>query len=128
MTTTPRRFTMTDRARAEKWHPTPAMARVLDDPAASYWLKWAVYDLLQRDAVDAHADAECLATLMGERVTNLFAGASVWDSVRDSVRASVRDSVRVSDRDNVRGSPPCPHNRGRAEDGGCTICGEPIMI
>lgn len=41
--------------------------RVLSDLAASDWLKTALRGALKRDPVDAAADAEYLAELLGER-------------------------------------------------------------
>jgi hypothetical protein len=40
--------------------PDSLAARVLSDPAASYWLKDAVRALMDRDACDALNDAEAL--------------------------------------------------------------------
>ena len=42
--------------------------RILTDPSASYWLKQAIKDMLNRDALDAVCDAECLAGLLKERL------------------------------------------------------------
>lgn len=44
-----------------------AIRRVLDDPAASDWLKRALRLALDRDAVDAAHDAEVLADLLRGR-------------------------------------------------------------
>ena len=44
------------------------IVRVLDDPAASYWLKDAIRILCTRDPVDAANDAEVLSDLMARRV------------------------------------------------------------
>jgi hypothetical protein len=38
--------------------------RVLQDPAASFWLKGAITSALQRDPVDALRDAELLAAIL----------------------------------------------------------------
>ena len=47
----------------------PSGARaIFTDPAASYWLKAAVADLLARDPCDALADAEALANVMRQRL------------------------------------------------------------
>lgn len=48
------------------------MARVIADPATSDWLKAALRSALERDALDAAADAETLATLLGARVNALL--------------------------------------------------------
>lgn len=50
--------------------------RVLADHSTSSWLKRAVIDLLQRDAVDAANDAELLSALMTDRADELLARAS----------------------------------------------------
>jgi len=39
----------------------PAIERVLEDPAASYWLKAALRSALSRDPVDAANDSAVLA-------------------------------------------------------------------
>lgn len=41
---------------------------VLEDPAASYWLKAALRGAIERDPVDAANDAEFLAKLLRERM------------------------------------------------------------
>ena len=43
-----------------------AITAVLEDPAASYWLKSALTESLKRDIVDAANDAEVLATLLDQ--------------------------------------------------------------
>ena len=43
-------------------------ARIISDPAASYWLKRAICELSQRDPVDALNDAESLVVAMLDRV------------------------------------------------------------
>ncbi len=47
--------------------PTPEM--VLNDPAASNWLKVALKTALQRDPVDAANDAAFLGDILNQRVT-----------------------------------------------------------
>ena len=39
---------------------------IYSDPCSSYWLKNAVKDALQRDPIDAIADAEALVALLRE--------------------------------------------------------------
>lgn len=41
---------------------------VLSDPTASYWLKEAIRACLERDPLDAAADASVLANLMESRL------------------------------------------------------------
>jgi len=40
---------------------------VLDDPAASFWLKRAITEAVRRDPADAANDAEFLAKLLSKR-------------------------------------------------------------
>lgn len=47
---------------------------ILNDFAASYWLKNAVRELSDRDPVDALADAEALADAMRDRLEKLQEG------------------------------------------------------
>lgn len=49
-------------------------ARVLADPAASYWLKEALRAAQARDPVDAAADAARLAQLMELRMRDVLGG------------------------------------------------------
>lgn len=46
----------------------PTVAEVLDDAAASKWLKTALRDALQRDPVDALNDALVLAAALESRL------------------------------------------------------------
>jgi hypothetical protein len=48
--------------------------RVLADPAASYWLKFALRSALERDPVDAANDAEVLACLLEKRCRVILGG------------------------------------------------------
>lgn len=48
---------------------------LLDDPAASYWLKHALAGALRRDPVDAANDAEALSALLAERADDSLGGA-----------------------------------------------------
>lgn len=47
---------------------TAEMRAALADPSVSNWLKKALRDLVDRDAVDATADAELLARFMRARL------------------------------------------------------------
>jgi hypothetical protein len=44
---------------------------ILNDPAASYWLKDALRSALKRDIVDAANDAQVLAEVLADRCTDL---------------------------------------------------------
>ena len=46
---------------------------ILNDPAASFWLKQAVRDALQRDPVDALLDAVALSVVLRRRVEHVTA-------------------------------------------------------
>ena len=43
---------------------SPEQQRILDDPAASYWLKDAIRAAAERDIVDALGDAEILFLML----------------------------------------------------------------
>ena len=47
---------------------------ILDDPAASYWLKNAVNTALDRDPVDAVNDAEVLLEVLKRHLNAVFQG------------------------------------------------------
>lgn len=49
--------------------------RILDDPAASYWLKDAIAQLEERDPADARADCDVLCTIMRMRQKEALAAA-----------------------------------------------------
>jgi hypothetical protein len=72
---------------------TPTCEAILNDFAASDWLKLALVSALERDPVDAAADAEILAAILRERCEAvLFAGESVGnllDALQEDLR---RDS------------------------------------
>jgi hypothetical protein len=51
---------------------SPIAEAILADFAASYWLKNALRSALERDPVDALADAEMLAAALYERNNDLF--------------------------------------------------------
>ena len=46
---------------------------ILNDPAASFWLKQAVRDALQRDPLDALLDAVALSVVLRRRLENITA-------------------------------------------------------
>lgn len=68
----------------------PSCEAILNDPAASDWLKLALVSALERDPVDAANDAEVLAAVLRERCDAvLFAGESVGnllDVLQDELR------------------------------------------
>lgn len=45
---------------------------ILEDKTSSYWLKNALRSALDRDPVDAAADAEILAKALQEHLENVF--------------------------------------------------------
>ena len=49
------------------------IADVLEDPAASHWLKHALRTALARDCVDVAEEAAVLAELLGARVDSILA-------------------------------------------------------
>jgi len=53
----------------------PTIAEVLQDPAASFWLKDALHSALGRDPVDAANDAEVLAKLLDRICRSIFSGS-----------------------------------------------------
>ncbi len=54
--------------------PSPPDANnILNDPAASFWLKQAVRDALQRDPVDALIDAVALSVVLRRRLEHITA-------------------------------------------------------
>lgn len=59
--------------------PTPTVQQLLDDPAASSWLKTALQAALRRDPVDAANEAEVLARALAVHAENILC----W---RDGVR------------------------------------------
>lgn len=52
--------------------PLPTAHQVLEDPAASRWLKQAVHTGLARDPVDVAADAELLAGVFSQRALDIL--------------------------------------------------------
>ena len=52
---------------------TPDVLAVLANPATSYWLRDTIKSALQRDPVDALADAERLTALLSQRLAELQA-------------------------------------------------------
>jgi hydrogenase maturation factor len=49
----------------------PTVREILDDPTASNWIKRALTEALNLDAVDMANDAEVLALLLSARADNL---------------------------------------------------------
>ena len=47
----------------------PSIEQVLNDPAASDWLKSALRSALERDCIDAATDAAALANLLSDRAS-----------------------------------------------------------
>lgn len=50
----------------------PSIEEVLNDPAASSWLRAALYSALSRDPVDAANDAELLAQILDARCNKIL--------------------------------------------------------
>jgi hypothetical protein len=46
---------------------TPTITDILVDPCASYWIKDAISELVQRDTLDALKDVEILQAIFSER-------------------------------------------------------------
>jgi hypothetical protein len=55
----------------------PAIEAVLQDPAASFWLKAALHSALSRDPVDAANESELLAQLLDRRCRDILENSSV---------------------------------------------------
>lgn len=53
----------------------PELARILEDPATSDWLRYAAISLVTRDPLDALGDAEALLALAAARADAALAGA-----------------------------------------------------
>jgi hypothetical protein len=54
----------------------PTIDEILDDPAASFWLKAALHSALSRDPIDAANDADVLARLLDYRCRNILKNAT----------------------------------------------------
>lgn len=50
----------------------PTIDEILDDPAASFWLKAALRSARSRDPVDAANDADVLARVLERRCRNVL--------------------------------------------------------
>jgi hypothetical protein len=50
----------------------PTVEAVLQDPAASFWLRNALFSALARDPVDAANDAELLARILDARCQSVL--------------------------------------------------------
>lgn len=57
----------------------PEIVAVLQDPAASFWLKAAIRSALVRDPVDAANDAELLSRLLASRCNDILTVRSPQD-------------------------------------------------
>jgi hypothetical protein len=55
----------------------PTIEAVLEDPAASFWLKAALQSALPRDPVDAANESELLARLLDRRCRGILERSSV---------------------------------------------------
>lgn len=53
----------------------PEISTVLEDPAASFWLKAALRSALVRDPVDAANDAELLYELLAHKCEEILTGS-----------------------------------------------------
>ena len=56
-------------------HHDPLEARVLNDPASSYWLRDRILDTRNRDPLDALRDAEMLVKILKARVQRALASS-----------------------------------------------------
>ena len=54
----------------------PSIEQVLNDPAASDWLKSALRSALERDCIDAATDAAALANLLSDRASAILTAAN----------------------------------------------------
>jgi len=45
---------------------------IIDSPYTSRWLKKAIFDLLEKDPLDARADAKLLFHLMDQKARDIF--------------------------------------------------------
>jgi len=70
----------------------PLIEQVLDDPAASNWLKNALMAALQRDAVDAANDAALLAALLERRANALL--SCCRQAAADGIQPGLDDGKR----------------------------------
>jgi hypothetical protein len=50
----------------------PSLEKILEDPAASSWLKSALKDAIDRDPIDALNDALVLAATLEDRLRGVF--------------------------------------------------------
>jgi hypothetical protein len=55
----------------------PTVDEILDDPAASFWLKAALHSALSRDPVDAANDADVLARVLERRCRKILEDATL---------------------------------------------------
>ena len=73
----------------------PQIATVLQDPAASFWLKAAIRSALSRDPVDAANDAELLSRLLSCRCDEVLAN-SLSGAVRSGCEATANADLHDS--------------------------------
>ena len=55
--------------------------RVLNDPSASYWLKSALEQAIDRDPVDAASDAAILAVLLQNRADGILQSNNSYTNI-----------------------------------------------
>ena len=51
---------------------TEEMKYIINSPYTSYWLRNAINECLERDALDARADAKLLFNLLDDKLNNLL--------------------------------------------------------
>jgi len=51
---------------------TKEMKNIIDSPYTSHWLKKAIFDLLEKDPLDARADAKILFHLVDQKARDIF--------------------------------------------------------
>lgn len=73
----------------------PLIEQVLDDQAASNWLRNALMAALQRDAVDAANDAALLAALLERRANALL--SCCRQAAVDGIQPGLDDGKRTLD-------------------------------
>ena len=67
-----------------------SIRKILEDPAASYWLKRALAGALSRDAADAANDAEILAEILIRRAESTAAGKTLCDGQEFDWQGGIR--------------------------------------
>jgi hypothetical protein len=51
---------------------TEETKNIIDSPYTSHWLRKAIFDLLEKDPLDARADAKLLFHLIDQEVKDIF--------------------------------------------------------